>query len=168
MRPYRSLSLIHLPIYPFLLFVNKVFVIEDVGRCPDQFEAHAGVALVAGWKQILAMHHYLMAGAVSAVMNDLVDAGFRYWLSRQKHLAVFGAGTHASRPVAVMLQQWPVELPDRFCGNLCSSHFGRILYAGNSSRKPNGVQSPCLIIKSIHIENHTPHSKIMFSGATNL
>ena len=130
MRPYRSLSFTHLPTYPFTHFVlllNKILVIEDVRRGPDQFEAHAGIALVAGREQVLAMHHHFMAGAVRAVMDDLVNSGFGHRLARQKHPAVFPAVTHASRLVAVMLQQWPVDLPDRFCGNLCRSHFGRIL-----------------------------------------
>lgn len=79
-----------------LRFVDEILVIENVRRSSHQLEAHSCIALVAGWEGILAMHDYLMAGAMLAVVDYFVNPGFRYRLARKKQAGMFPAIAHAT------------------------------------------------------------------------
>jgi hypothetical protein len=79
-----------------LLFVDEILIIENIRRRPYELKAHAGVALVAYGKKVFPVHHRLMRDAVSAVMDNFIDASLWHRLAGKEYPGMScGASTMA-------------------------------------------------------------------------
>jgi hypothetical protein len=111
-----------------LFLLDEIFIIEDIRRGADQFEAHPRIALVAYGEEVLTMHDRLMRDAVSPVMDHFIDPGFRHRLAGKKDPAVLSGAAPMPGVATVFPQhgtvggQWKMQVVF-----VRYSHFVRIL-----------------------------------------
>ena len=110
------------------LFLGKIFVVEDIRRGANQFEADAQFTLIADREQFTAIHHSFMGRAMVLVVDHFINSTFQHRLSGQKHFGVL-AGLAAMAPLFVSAgHQGPVEFFARGgSGQLSGVHFFVIL-----------------------------------------
>src|SRR5215472_1800580 len=65
-----------------LLRLFEILILENIRRGANETEAHQVSAGIASGKRILTQQDYFMRGAVTAIMNHLIDAGFAHGFTR--------------------------------------------------------------------------------------
>jgi hypothetical protein len=120
-----------------LWLVNKILVFEDVGRRPDQPEPDFLAALVAGRKNVAAMHKNVMCRTMFAMVNYFIDSAFRDWLPGKECLVISAAAALPPWSAATMLMEQPGKRPDIPAEVLCGAHECRNSISDFSAKQLN-------------------------------
>lgn len=111
-----------------LFFIDEIFVFENIRRGAHQLEAYTHIALVTLGEKIAAMHNSFMGQTVAAIVDDLINPSFQYWLAREKYLSMLSVAAAttcvSTLPAQCGLVGWPL---DGEVTSLISFHFERIL-----------------------------------------
>lgn len=118
-----------------LLFFDEILIVKNVRRSAHQLEPNSRVALIAGWKYILAMHDDFMTGTVSAIMDYLIDPSFRDRITRKKQLAMFATIAHAAGTAAAKSRDCSVAVSANLQRFFQCSHFWGFYNGHFSPRK---------------------------------